>query len=45
MVLVAMEQAINAEEEKEYTPLAQQAITHFAKAVGIKPLPVRSRQE
>ena len=40
MVLIAVEQAINAEEETEYTPLAKEAITHFAQAVGITPLPV-----
>lgn len=40
MVLIAIEQAINAEEETQYTPLAKEAITHFAQAVGIKPLPV-----
>ena len=42
MVLIAMEQAINAEEETQSTPLAKEAITHFAQAVGIKPLPVTS---
>ena len=40
MVLIAIEQAINAEEETVYTPLAKEAITHFAQAVGINPLPV-----
>ncbi len=40
MVLVAMAQALKSEEETEYTPLAKEAITHFAQAVGIKPLPV-----
>ena len=42
MILIAIEQAINAEEETAYTPLAKEAITHFAQAVGIKPLPVTS---
>ena len=38
MVLVAIEQAINTEEETEYTPLAKEAIAHFAQAVGIIPI-------
>jgi len=38
MVLVAMEQALKSEEETEYTPVAKEAVAHFAQAVGIKPL-------
>ncbi len=45
MVLTAMEQVIEAEEETEYTLAAKNAVDQFAQAVGIKPLRVRSRQE
>ncbi len=41
MTLCAMEQAIKSEVETVYTPLAKEAIAHFAQAVGIKPLPVK----
>ncbi len=45
MLLVAMEQAVQSEEETKYTPAAKEAVAHFAQSVGIKPLQVRSRQE
>ena len=45
MVLTAMEQSLKSEQETEYTPAAKEAVALFAQAVGINPLPARSRQE
>ncbi len=36
-----MEQAIKSEVETVYTPLAKEAIAHFAQTVGIKSPPVK----